>query len=83
MGDENIYSKDKRNFDSGNNGERHAKILRELTDAELEKVKIRRKLVYENAPELVSFINALQKEGMIDGWRNITLVEVYKTSESE
>lgn len=81
MGDENIYKSGKRNFDNGNNTERPTKQLRELTDAEFERVRQRRKLIHEHAPELVDFITQLQKEGMIDGWRNITLVEIYNSSE--
>mgnify|MGYP001030781518 CR=1 FL=1 len=51
---------------------------RELTDAEAVEVAEKRRLVLQHMPELVPEIKELVQAGLIDGWRNVRSVTVFK-----
>lgn len=55
-----------------------ALTTRRLTEAEHAEVARKRELVHIHAPELVPFISALTKAGMIAGWRNVEKVTIHK-----
>jgi hypothetical protein len=64
---------------AGNNLRRRP--LAPLSAREQEIVGRRRDLVLQHMPELVPEIKALVDAGMIDGWRNVTRIEVFETGE--
>jgi hypothetical protein len=46
----------------------------ELTDAQRDRIAVKRDQVRELMPELIPFIRELQAEGLIDGWRAVISV---------
>jgi hypothetical protein len=65
---------------AGNNI-RKRRPLAPLSAREQEIIGRRRELVLQHMPELVPEIKALVDAGMIDGWRNVTRIEVFETGE--
>lgn len=55
--------------------------LAPLSAAEQEIIGRRRELVHQLMPEIVPEIKALVDAGFIDGWRNVTRIEVFETGE--
>lgn len=54
------------------------RVLRPLTEIEQERVAKNRSLVRKHMPELLPEIRELVELGLIDGWRNVTKVEILK-----
>lgn len=52
--------------------------LRTLSVAEQAKVAENRAAVHEHLPEMLPFIKELHEAGMIDGWRSVVKVELFK-----
>ncbi|OGT21498.1 MAG: hypothetical protein A2342_09495 [Gallionellales bacterium RIFOXYB12_FULL_54_9] len=52
--------------------------LRVLSAAEQAKVAENRAAVHEHLPEMLPFIKKLHEAGLIDGWRSVVKVELFK-----
>lgn len=57
------------------------RVLKPLTDDEQLVIRSRRDLIHKNFPELIDHLSELVAMGLIDGWRNVTKVELIATGE--
>jgi len=54
------------------------RVLQPLSDIEQARVAEKRQLVKTHMPELVPEIKELVELGLIDGWRNVRTVKIFK-----
>lgn len=78
MGDERIYQQTVKPA-----GEKPAEknALKPLSPAEEAKVRRRMQLIGQYMPDFRDFVIGCLQGDMLDGWRNIELVEIFETGE--